>query len=170
MYKLIGLTLITLLLAFTVQARDKGTVEGNKRSFLKVELEHIDVFTDGAMIKGFKMSRFKHAAGVPVQVHYVDGVRNYEKAVEKKLGIDKLEPKKMNAADVKYKATRYFNSKEFIPLRKSLQASMKSFQRTMYLGIKKVPAVVFNDKYVIYGQKPLEALKTFTHLAKTGGL
>jgi integrating conjugative element protein (TIGR03757 family) len=166
MYKIIVLSLVSLLLAFTTQAK----VVGNKAIYKNVKIEHVDVFTDGEMVKGFKMSRFKLAVGVPVQVYYVDGVRNYEKAVEKKLGVDKLDPKTMNAADVKYKATRYFNSKEFIPLRKTLQSSMKAFQKSLYLGIKKVPAVVFNDKYVIYGEKPLEALKIFTYLSKTGGL
>lgn len=137
---------------------------------VEVDIEHVDVFTDETMMKKFQMTSFKHAVNAPVDVHLVDGVRNYEDKVAKKLGLENVNPKKVDVQNLKYKATRLFNSKSFVPLRKSLKQSMVTFEKTMNLGIKKVPAVVFNDKYVIYGEKPLDALRIFKRLEAKGGL
>ncbi len=136
----------------------------------EVRIEHVDVFTDENMLKQFQMTSFKHAVNTPVQVHLVDGVINYEKDVAKKLGLENINPKQVDVQKLKYKATRLFNSKSFVPLRKSLEQSLITFEKTMSLGIKKVPAVVFNDKYVIYGERPLNALRIFKRLEKKGEL
>lgn len=137
---------------------------------VKVHIEHVDVFTDETMMKQFQMTSFRHAVNAPVQVHLVDGVKNYEEEVAKKLGLENVNPKKVDVQKLKYKATRLFNSKSFVPLRKSLKQSMATFEKTMSLGIKKVPAVVFNDKYVIYGENPLNALRIFKRLEAKGEL
>lgn len=137
---------------------------------VNVRIDHVDIFTDESTMKQFKMTRFKHAVNAPVQVHLVDGVINYEKEVAKNLGLEKVDPQQVDVQKLKYKATRMFNSKEFVPLRKSLKQSMLTFEKTMRIGVKKVPAVVFNDKYVIYGEKPLVALQIFKRLEQNGEL
>jgi len=136
----------------------------------EISIKHVDVFTDENMLKQFHMTSFKHAVNAPVQVYLVDGVINYEKDVAKKLRLENIDPKKVDVQKLKYKATRLFNSKSFVLLRKSLEQSMITFEKTMSLGVKKVPAVVFNDKYVIYGEKPLNALRIFKRLEKKGAL
>ena len=70
----------------------------------EVRIEHVDVFTDENMLKQFHMTSFKHAVNAPVQVHLVDGVINYEKDVAKKLGLENIDPKKVDVQKLKYKA------------------------------------------------------------------
>lgn len=138
----------------------------------QVAIDHVDIFAPEKMFKLFKMSRFKHVVKAPVDLHFVDGISNAEKELEVLLGVGPNNPipKGFTVQQVQQRATSLYNSPEFVPIRKRIHKNMVSFEKAMALNIEKVPAVVFNDIYVIYGEKPLEALKIFNRMMKNGEL
>jgi len=146
--------------SFNVSAKSSGIV-----------INHIDLFASKPMMKTFRMSRFMNVTKREVHLHLVDGVENIEAELGKLLGVDKVKAKNQAQIDkIQYDAGRLYNSKKFIPIRERLKDSVKSFEKAMQLNIKKVPAVVFNGEYVIYGETPLAALTIFNRLNKAGKL
>lgn len=121
---------------------------------------HVDIFTTEKGAKGYSLNRFKQLVGVPVYIHHVDAIKNFEQQSSKGIKITS------QSSDIeKKRAIRKISdamaSPKFLKQREAIKDGVRAFEKAMRLGITKVPAIVFDDEYIVYGERPLKALRIY---------
>ncbi len=116
--------------------------------------EHIDIFTTEKGEKGYAMSRFRALVKIPVYVHHVDAIENFEQRLT-----EHITTKDKNKAIEQ--ARNSLNGNGFAKERAKLKNGVMSFEKAIRLNITKVPAVVFNDEQIVYGERPIRALQIY---------
>ena len=121
---------------------------------------HIDIFTTEKGAKGYQIDRLKQLTKMTVNVHHVDAINNFQERAGGTILFDK-QPTKADIDKIRKDISSRLNAKNFKDERKKLQEGVRSFEKAMRLGLTQVPAVVFDDKYIVYGERPIKALQIY---------
>ncbi len=121
---------------------------------------HIDIFTTEKGASGYKLTRLKTLVDAPIHVHHVDAIKNFEANMSKGLKFNG-KPTNKQVSSLAKELNNKMASKKFAPERERLQKGVLAFEKAVQYNLTQVPAVVFNKKYIVYGERPLNALKIF---------
>lgn len=124
------------------------------------KIEHIDVFTTTSGVKRLQVARLKQITNLPVIVHYVDAVNNFQAFLGGKHNVGRNVTQK-DVEKLKIHVQAKLSSPQIKTEKKKLEAGLKAYQKAKALGINKIPAVVFNDQYVVYGSDVVKATKIY---------
>lgn len=125
---------------------------------LAEDIKHIDIFTTVNAAKKYNLSRLKLVSKMPVHVHYVDAIENFNSFFGGEIEFNRR-PTKKDVNTLKTSIQKKLNSPYFQNEKDKLQEGILSFQKAKRLGITKIPAVVFDDKFIVYGETPIKSLK-----------
>ena len=110
----------------------------------------IDVFVLADQAQQIREVETLTDAGVQVQVHQLDAVDRWER--EKSALLPRTEDEATAVAEAKAMATAFTEADQ-----RTLIAGWHALRRADALGIKEVPAIVMNDRAVVYGLFDLAA-------------
>lgn len=131
-------------------------------SIFGATIETVDVFTVDGLTYEIEQARLAQQIKVPVNVRQID--RLYKLEMELSTGLPANEEKASQMAAERIGRL----SKSQVLSMYSETAEALTMARTM--GVTKVPAVVFNGRWIVYGLDPLQAHAQFARLAKEGRL
>jgi integrating conjugative element protein (TIGR03757 family) len=129
------------------------------------EISHIDIFTTEKGAKGYQLGRLKKLTNMPVYIHHVDAINNFQENIGGTI-LFKKQPTNADIERIEKNISSRLNSKDFSVERQKLQDGVKSFEKAIRLGLTQVPAVVFDDKYIVYGERPIKALQIYREKIK----
>lgn len=133
----------------------------------QVDVPHIDIFTTEKGVSNLRLSRLKQLTDMEINIHYVDAIINFENSLGGEIRFNRR-PTKADIEHVKKSVTTKLNSAAFKEKKEKLQQGVISFQKAKRLNIEKIPAFVFEDKYIVYGGDAIRALKHYRHSVKAG--
>ncbi len=122
--------------------------------------KHIDVFTTYEGVKRLQLSRLKQITDLPINVHYVDAIKGFSQFLGGKVNTNR-KVTQQEIKRIKQQVQAKLSSAQMADEKKKLVQGLKTYQKVKALGITKIPAVVFDDKYVIYGSDVVKAMKLY---------
>ncbi|WP_270819917.1 DUF1525 domain-containing protein [Aeromonas sp. Y311-2] len=127
-----------------------------------VTLDKVDVFTVDGLLYEMESARLSKQLNVPVNVRQIDTIYKLEMNLSAGLPGNEADAAPI-AADRISKL-----SKQMVLRTYSTAAESLTLART--IGVDKVPAVVFNEKWIVYGVDPLQAYTIFEGMNNRGEL
>jgi integrating conjugative element protein (TIGR03757 family) len=122
----------------------------------------VDVFTIDNLSYKMERQRLANLIAAPINLQRIDLIYKFETEISANLPADE---------DAAYKvATERFSKKTNTEIQQIYADGMKSIQLARSIGVTKVPAVVFNRKWIIYGLDPLRAYQVFEEKNETNQL
>jgi integrating conjugative element protein (TIGR03757 family) len=152
LFDLVKIASIAALLSFIPQSIAKtGTGQTTP---------HIDVFTTTAGVKNLQIGRLRQLTELPIQIHYVDAISKFERNLGGEINFGRR-PTKQDVEAITLNVKQKLSSSSMREQRQKLEAGLATYQKVKALGVDKIPAIVFNDEYVVYGKDVLRATKIY---------
>lgn len=117
------------------------------------QIASIDVFTIEGLEYSLESQRLQLQANTPVTVHRVDTIYKFQQKLS--AGLPNDESQAMIAVQERLGTI----SKEEI--QRIYGKTIDDITLARQLGVEKVPAVVFNKKYIVYGVDPMRAYEIY---------
>lgn len=120
----------------------------------------VDVFTVDGMQFGAESERLSRLANAPVYVRKIDGIFQFETQLSANLPQNE---------DLAYKEAMIRLSRTNLQTMEEIYSSAATaINLARSLGVTKVPAVVFNRKWIVYGLDPVRAYEVFEQKLANG--
>lgn len=117
------------------------------------QLASIDVFTISGLEYDLECQRLQLQANTIVNVHRIDAIYLFQQ----KLGAGLP----TNEAQAMTEMQRRFNKLSKDEIQKVYGKAIEDITLAREIGVEKVPAVVFNRKYIVYGANPMRAYELY---------
>lgn len=122
----------------------------------------VDVFTVDGMQFGKESEHLSRLANAPVYVRKIDGIFQFETQLS--VNLPQNEELAYREAMIRLSRTSMQTMEEIY------SSSATAINLARSLGVTKVPAVVFNRKWVVYGLDPVRAYEVFEQKQANGEL
>lgn len=120
---------------------------------LAEQLASIDVFTISGLEYGLESQRLQLQANAPVTVHRIDAIYQFQQELSANLPGDESQA----MVEVQRRLGKVSKSE----IERIYGSTVNDVALANKIGVDKVPAVVFNRKYIVYGVDPLRAFEIF---------
>jgi len=117
------------------------------------QLASVDVFTVSGLEYGLESQRLQLQANAPVTVHRIDAIYQFQQQLSANLPGDESQA----LVEVQNRLAKVSKSE----IERVYGATINDVALAKEIGVEKVPAVVFNRKYIVYGVDPLRAYEIF---------
>lgn len=122
----------------------------------------VDVFTIDNLTYDLERARLSKLVSAPIVVQRIDLISQFETEMSANLPPNEDEALKV--------ATERLAKHSNAEIQSLYSQGLNSIQLAREIGVKKVPAVVFNRKWIVYGLDPLRAYQIFEERNETGTL
>lgn len=122
----------------------------------------VDVFTIDNLTYDLERARLSKLVSAPIVVQRIDLISQFETEMSANLPPNEDEALKVATA----RLAKHSNAE----IQSLYSQGLNSIQLAREIGVKKVPAVVFNRKWIVYGLDPLRAYQIFEERNETGTL
>lgn len=128
----------------------------------EVQVTQVDVFTVDGLRYDVESAQLAKKLIVPVHIRQIDEI--YKLEMELSAGLPASE------AEAAAIATKRFEKLSKMSVLEKYASTAESLTLARSLNVEKVPAVVFNKKWIVYGLDPLQAYSIFEKTRSRGEL